>query len=206
MKNLTLGARLGLGFAVVLALLVALSATSLTRMHQAGSMTERLVNTSMKNQRAIAEWRRNIEVNSAINETVYYSPDASILDVVGARRAAITARSNVLQKEIEHALVSVPVREQLQLVKQERSAYIAARDALFDAKRAGNQSLLDEIYRTRMIPQTTSYLSTVEKFADMQIASTSSVATTILASYASTRVILLTLGALALVLGAACAW
>ena len=206
MNNMKLGARLGLGFAIVLALLVAMSATSYTRMEKASSLTERLVKTSMKNQRDIAEWRRNIEVNSAINETVYYAPDASILDVVAARRAAITARSNVLQKEIDAALANPGVRAQLEVVKQEREAYIAARDALFAAKRAGDQAQLDAIYRTRMVQHTTSYLAVVQKFADMQIAATSVVATTILDAYASTKVILFTLAGVALLLGIACAW
>jgi methyl-accepting chemotaxis protein len=110
MKNIAIGARPGLGFAIVLALLVALSATALTRMDEAGSKTHRLVSTSMKNQRNIAEWRRNIEVNTAINETVYHAPDAAILDVIAARRAAITARSNELQQEIDASLANPGVR------------------------------------------------------------------------------------------------
>ncbi len=206
MNRLKLGARLGLGFAIVLALLLAMSATALVRMQEAGSLTERLVNTSMKNQRSIAEWRRNIEVNSAINETVYYAPDATILDIVAPRRAAITARSNALQKEIGDSLVNPGVRAQYSLVTEERVAYIAARDALFAAKRAGDTALLDDLYRNRMTPRTTSYLATVEKFATMQSTATGVVATTILDTYASTRVILFTLAAVALVLGVVCAW
>ena len=206
MKNLTIGARLGLGFAIVLVLLAAMSVTALTRMDQAGSKTHRLVNTSMKNQRNIAEWRRNIEVNSAINETVYHAPDAAILDVVAARRAAITARSNVLQKEIDAALANPGVREQFKTVQQERVAYMAACDALFDAKRAGDPALIDDIYRNRMVPQTRSYLAVVGKFADMQSAATSVIATTILDTYANTRIVLFTLAGTALLLGVACAW
>ena len=206
MKNLPLGARLGLGFAIVLALLVALSATALTRMDEAGSKTHRLVNTSMKNQRNIAEWRRNIEVNTAINDTVYHAPDASILDVIAERRAAITARSNVLQQEIDAALANPGVREQFKTVKAERQAYMSARDALFAAKRAGDQARLEELYRTRLTPQTNSYLATIRKFADMQSAATGVIATTILDSYARTRVILFTLAGAALLLGIGCAW
>lgn len=55
MKKLKIGARLALGFAIVLALLAALTATALTRMQSAGDLTYRLVNTSIKNQRSLAE-------------------------------------------------------------------------------------------------------------------------------------------------------
>ncbi|OIJ42155.1 methyl-accepting chemotaxis protein [Massilia timonae] len=206
MKKLNIGARLGIGFAIVLVLLLAMSATALTRMQSAADLTDRLVNTSIKNQRSVAEWRRNIEINSAINETVYYAVDAGILDVIGPRRQAITSRSNVLQKEIEESLRNPAVREQFMLVKEQRLAYMAARDALFQAKRAGDQARLDAIYREQLSPRTVSYLATVDKFAAMQISAADGVAQSILASYASTRVILFTLGGAALLLGAACAW
>jgi len=205
-KKLNIGARLALGFAIVLLLLVTLCATALTRMQSAGDLTYRLVNTSIKNQRTLAEWRRNIEVNSAINETVFYAADAGIFDVIGPRRQAITSRSNVLQKEIEESLRNPGVRDQFKLVKEERVGYMAARDALFQAKRDGNQAQLDAIYRDRLTPRTVSYLATVDKLATMQITAADAVAQSILDSYASTRVILFVLGGAALLLGAACAW
>ena len=206
MKKLKIGARLGLGFAIVLALLVALTATALTRMQSGGDLTYRLVNTSIKNQRSVAEWRRNIEVNSAINETVYYAADAGIFDVIGPRRQAITSRSNVLQKEIEESLRNPGVREQFKFVKEERVGYMAARDALFQAKRDGDQARLDEIYRNQLMPRTVSYLATVDKLATMQITAADAVAQSILDSYANTRTILFALGGAALLLGGLCAW
>ena len=183
-----------------------MTATALTRMQSAGDLTYRLVNTSIKNQRSLAEWRRNIEINSAINETVYYARDVGIFDVIGPRRQAITSRSNVLQKEIEDSLRNPGVRAQFTFVKEERTAYMAARDALFQAKREGNQAALDEIYRNRLGPRTVSYLSTVDKLATMQITAADAVAQSILDSYASTRVLLFALGGAALLLGALCAW
>jgi methyl-accepting chemotaxis protein len=206
MKNLTLGVRLGLGFAIVLALLVALAATSLTRMQSAGDLTYRLVNTSMKNQRDIAEWRRHIEVNTAIDDAVYYGADASILDTNDARRKAISDRLNVLQDEINVALKNPQVIEQFKVVVKERVTYLAAREAMFGAKRGGDQTQIDAAYRTRLTPASASYGAAVEKFATMQITMTSRIATTILDSYASTRVILFVLAALAVILGVACAW
>ena len=206
MKNLKLGARLGLGFAIVLALLAALATTSLVRMQEAGDLTYRLVHTSMKNQRSVAEWRRNIEINSAINDTVYYAADAAILDVVGPRRQAITARSNVLQQEIESALRNPEVREKFKVVKAERLQYMAARDALFAARRAGDQAALDDVYRNRLAPATVSYLGTIDTFATMQIDASNRVAQSILDSYAETRIVLIALAGAALALGALCAW
>ena len=49
MKNLNIGSRLGVGFAVVLLLLAALTITALVRMQTASDLTYRLINTSIKN-------------------------------------------------------------------------------------------------------------------------------------------------------------
>jgi len=205
-KKLNIGARLGLGFAIVLALLLVMSATALTRMQSAADLTSRLVNTSIKNQRNLAEWRRNIEINSAINETVYYAVDSGILDVIGPRRQAITTRSNALQKDIEESLRNPEVRAQFGLVKEERVKYMAARDALFQAKRDGDRAGIDRVYRDELTPRTAIYLATVDKLATMQISATDVVAVSILDSYGSTRIILFVLGGAALLLGIGCAW
>jgi methyl-accepting chemotaxis protein len=205
-KNLKIGARLGLGFAIVLALLLIMSATSLTRMQAAGDLTYRLVNTSVKNQRSVAEWRRNIEVNSAINDTVYHAADASVLEAMAPKRREITERSNALQKEIDASLRNEAVRAQFKVVKEERLAYMAARDALFEARRGNDRAQMDDIYRNRLLPSTRTYLDNMAKLADMQIAAADGVAQTILDSYGSTRIILFALGACALLFGAACAW
>jgi len=206
MKNLRIGARLTIGFAIVLAMLLAMSVTALTRMQTSADLNERLVHTSMKNQRNIAEWRRNIEVNSAINDTVYHAPDGSIIETVTPRRRVITERSNQLQKDIESSLRNPDVRKQFELMKKDRLAYMAARDALFKAKLANDSAAVERIYRTELTPQTVAYLATVAKFADLQIAGTNIIADAVADAYASTRTFLMAMTVVALAFGAACAW
>ena len=65
MKNLKIGSRLGIGFAVVLLLLAALTAIAVVRMQAAYEITDRLINTSYKNQRLVAEWAKIIELNAS---------------------------------------------------------------------------------------------------------------------------------------------
>ena len=53
MKNLTIGTRLALGFFIVLALLVALSAIAVWRLQSASAMTSELINERIRNERLI---------------------------------------------------------------------------------------------------------------------------------------------------------
>ena len=204
-KNLKIGARLGIGFAIVLALLLALAVTALTRMQYAGDMTNRLVHTSIKNQRNVAEWGKLIEVNSAMIETAFVSSDPAMVTAIAERMKAVSAHSNELQAEIEASVRNEEVKAQLTRVKEVRAGYLAARSALFKAKLDGDDALAAKIHAEQMVPRSAAFLGAMNKLASLQIAAADGVATTILDAYANTRIILITLGLAALALGIACA-
>ena len=206
MKNLKIGARLGIGFAIVLALLLALTLIALTRMQAAGSMTDRLVHTSIKNQRNVAEWAKIIELNSTRVETIYAAADPAIVQDVIQRMKGDSARSSELQDAIEGSLRNEGVKAQFKQVKDARGAYLAAREAMLKAKQAGDNDQLTRVYREQMKPATAAYNGAVAKLAKMQIEASDVVAETILDSYANTRVLLSVLGLSAIALGIACAW
>jgi methyl-accepting chemotaxis protein len=205
-KNLKIGVRLGAGFAIVLALLLAVTVTAVLRMQEAGDMTNRLVNTSIKNQRNVAEWGKLIELNSAMLQTAYVSDDTAVVDKVEARMKEVSVRSTELQDTIEASLRNEAVRAQFARVKAARDPYLNARNALFQAKHAGNPVLADKIYNEQLVPNGALFLNEMNKLAAMQIKAADGVATAILDSYANTRIILVALGVAALLLGVACAW
>ncbi|MGX4640308.1 methyl-accepting chemotaxis protein [Massilia sp. SYSU DXS3249] len=206
MKNLKIGARLGIGFAIVLALLLAVTVTAIVRMQAAGDMTDRLVNTSIKNQRNVAEWGKFIELNSAMLQTVYVTDDAAVIERLEARMKSVSARSTELQNAVEASLRNPAVIEQFKVVKAAREPYLAARAALFKAKADGDMQLADRVYNEQVMPKSTVFLAEMNKLATMQIEAADGVASSILDSYEDTRVLLVGLGIAALLLGVACAW
>jgi len=205
-KNLKIGARLGIGFAIVLALLAALAVTALSRMQSAGDMTNRLVHTSIKNQRNVAEWSKYIEVNSAMIETAFATSDPAKVKEIAERMKAVSARSTELQREIESAVRNEGVKAQMAVVKEVRAAYLDARAALFKAKIDGDEALATKIHAEQMVPRSAAFLDAMNKLATMQVTAADAIATTILDSYANTRVILITLSIAALALGIGCAF
>jgi methyl-accepting chemotaxis protein len=205
-KNLKIGARLGIGFTVVLALLLVVTLTALARMQSAGDLTYRLVHTSIKNQRNVAEWAKYIELNNVRLETAVVANDPAVVADVAERTKEVSARSTELQNEIEGGLRNPAVKEQFKVVKEERVAYLAVRDALFKAKLSGDDALAATVFREQLKPRAARYYAEIDKFAKMQITAADGVATTILDSYAGTRVLLIALGVAAVALGVACAW
>ena len=85
MKNLRIGPRLAISYAVVLGLLIILILVSLMRMSGMNDATNRLVKTSMVNQRAVAEWAKIIEVNSTLAEMAYRTQDENVVKDIAAR-------------------------------------------------------------------------------------------------------------------------
>ena len=205
MKNLKIGARLGIGFAIVLSLLLVLTITALVRMQSAGDLTYRLVNTSVKNQRSVAEWGRIIELSGARLETAYVAADIATVKEIAQRMKDASGRSTELQNEIDKSLRNEGVRAQLNVVKEERARYLTARAALFEAKLGGNNALATRIYREQIMPRNAAYQGAIAKMAKMQIDASDVVAATILDSYASTRTLLIALGLAAIGLGIGCA-
>ena len=206
MKNLKIGARLGIGFAVVLALLLAVTLVALARMQAAGDLTARLVNTSIKDQRNVAEWGKMIELNRAMLQTAYVSDDPAVLSAVEARMKEITVRSTALQDTLEASLRDPVLREQFKAVKAARLPYLEARTALFKAKADGDAARMQAIYNEQMLPYSAAFLAQTNRLAALQIEAADADAAGILASYENTRALLAGLGLAALLLGAACAW
>jgi methyl-accepting chemotaxis protein len=205
-KNLSIGARLGLGFAIVLALLLAMTSTALIRMNEAGALTHRLVTVSTKNQATVAEWRKNTALNNAIVETIYLGADARIVADYEPRMRANMERSAKLQADVDANLVNAKVRVYLDRAKELRAPFSAAREEVLKAKLAGDQAALDAAYRQRFEPAARAFVAALDEFANQQSAATGKVGASILASFSETHTILIALGIVAVVSGVACAW
>ncbi|MGF6272480.1 methyl-accepting chemotaxis protein [Massilia sp. UYP11] len=206
MKNLKIGARLGLAFAVVLALLLAMAATALTRMQTAGDLTYRLVNTSTKNQLTVAEWRKAIEVSDTMIDAVYHGGDAGVVAQLTPRLRATIRQAEALQADVDANLLNKKVRVFLDRAKELRAGYDGAREAVLEAKLAGDPVRLEQAYHRDFVPRARAFEDALTEFAARQSTATAGVGTTILTSYAETRIILLVLAVAAVALGAAFAW
>jgi methyl-accepting chemotaxis protein len=204
-KNLKIGARLGIGFAIVLSLLLVLTVTALARMQAAGDLTYRLVNTSIKNQRNVAEWGRSIALSAARLETAYVAPDIATVKDIAQRLKDSSIGLTQLQGEIEASLRNEGVKAQLKVVKEERARYLEARAAFFQARLGGDNEGANRIYREQIVPRNAAYLGAIGKMAKMQIDASDVVAATVLDSYASTRTLLIIVGLAAIGLGIGCA-
>jgi methyl-accepting chemotaxis protein len=202
MKNLKIGTRLAIGFAAVLSLLVILIVATLMRMGDINAAIDRLVNTSMKNGRMIAEWSQIIQVNSTLVEMVYRTPDPDQIKGINERMASASKRSSELQAQVKDGLRNPKSVQQFEEVIAVRVNYLAARKDLLAAKAGGDAALTSEIFDSRMRPMSAAYVAAIGKLGAAQEASAQGVVAEVGAAYDSARTTLIALGTIALVLGA----
>ena len=201
MKNLRIGPRLAISYAVVLGLLIVLILVSLMRMSGMNDATNRLVKTSMVNQRAVAEWAKIIEVNSTLVEMAYRTPDENVVKDIAARMQAGSVRSAALQEQIKAGLRNPKSQAQFEEVKAARVPYLAARKDLMAAKDGGDQEGAEKIFVERMRPASLAYNAAVQRLAVAQQNSAENFANEAADTYTNSRSILIALGILAVALG-----
>ncbi|OBV39762.1 methyl-accepting chemotaxis protein [Janthinobacterium psychrotolerans] len=206
MKNLNIGGRLGVGFAVVLLLLTALTVTAIVRMQTASDLTYRLIHTSIKNQRMVAEWAKIIEINSVRGVATFEMNDPAARARMEQDLKVQAERSIQLQDQIAASLRNPAVKEQFQVVRKVRTDYVTVRGRAFQLKADGDFDAAKQMFYKDLTPITNAYLAEVKRFAEMQINAADGVANSIMDSYTSTRTLLIELGLLAIVVGIVFAW
>ncbi|MDB5910190.1 MAG: rane protein, partial [Massilia sp.] len=206
MKNVNIGARLALGFAVVLSLLVALTASAVWRMQSASAATEVLVSEKVRNERLIDEWVQVIEVNAARTTAAWLAADPADQTGVEEQMKASSARATVIQNQLGEVLLDPAAKAILEEIQSTRAAYTTARAQVFKDKAAGQLDSARQIYSQDMVGKRTAYLAALASLSSSQRKVLDGTAVQITAQYEHSRTLLIALGATAILAGAACAF
>ncbi len=202
MKNLNIGTRLALGFAVVLSLLVALSAIAIWRMQAASVATDNLINEKVRNERLMDEWAQVIHVNAARTTGAWLAVDPADQKSIEDQMKKSSARATEVQDKLVELLQEPVAKGQLAQVLSARAAYTTARSSVFKGKAAGELEAAKEIYSKDMVGKREAYLDALGKLSQSQRKALDETATVISAQYASGRNLLLAVCAAAIAIGA----
>jgi methyl-accepting chemotaxis protein len=206
MKNLNIGTRLALGFAIVLSLLVALCAIAMWRMQSASAMTDHLINDKVRNERLIDEWAQVIHVNAARTTAAWLSADPAAQKDIEDQMKASSARATEVQNKLVELFQEPVAKDLLGQVLSTRASYTAARASVFKGKAAGDLEGAKAVYSKDMVGKREAYLSALEKLSVSQRKVLDSTAAQIAEQYANGRTMMIALGTLAIAIGAAFAF
>ncbi|PHV35090.1 hypothetical protein CSQ94_00615 [Janthinobacterium sp. BJB312] len=206
MKNLKIGVRLGGGFAAVLLLLTSLTVVGIVQMQSASKETDALVNVKVRNERLIAEWTKVIEVNAARTAAAWKVGDPEHQKQFEKEMAVSSARATEIQNDIGKSELNAEEQSLYQEVLSTRKAYTEVRKNVFKAKNAGDLELGKRLYEGDMAVKRDIYLASLKKLELLEARLLDETAAQIRSRYESGRLLLISLGGVAILLGIACAY
>jgi methyl-accepting chemotaxis protein len=205
-SKLNIGARLGLGFAVVLAFAVVITGIGMWQMHSVGKATQRMLEESLTKERLISDWSKFVTVGVTRTTAIAKSSDASLVPFFAAEAAASSKNAVELLNQFEKRISMPAEREILDKILEIRKAYLATRDKVGKLKAEGLTSEADAALANDYAPVAQAYLQQLEKLLSLQRSSLDAKAAEVQAIENTSQTYFVILAVLALAIGAVSAW
>ncbi|MGK5029442.1 methyl-accepting chemotaxis protein [Janthinobacterium sp. MDT1-19] len=206
LRNVSIGVRLGLGFAVILLFSMVITGISVWRLHDVATATRNMMEQPLAKERYISDWYSKIDSGIRRTTAIVRSADTSLGPYFAEEAKQSSVVSGELQKKIE-ALISGPQETELfRQVSDMRKVYLDAREQVSKLKAAGQTEEAEKAFQAVFVPGSTKYQKVIMNMLEHQRASIDATAREIDAVAKTSRNLLLALAALALAFGVVCAW
>ncbi|MGJ7527684.1 methyl-accepting chemotaxis protein [Variovorax sp. GB1P17] len=206
MKNWTIGMRLGAGFALVLALLVATAGVGVLRLQGVGEATQEMARRSLAKERLASAWQLGTSTNSVRTFSLLKSNDADVQAYLQKNIASTSAVISETQKKLEDMLSSPAELALSADIKKKRGDYVELRNQILKLKTDGRQDEAAKLTDTQLLPALEGYDASIRAMAAHQQQDIDRTASAIDVQYRSGRVYLIALAAFAVALGSVLAW
>lgn len=203
-KNLKIGARLGIAFGLLLMLMAFMTVMGVSRLQDVAQATVLMEEATVK-ERMAQEWIRGIATNTVRTFARLRTTNPEEEKILTAEMTAVSAQVSKVQKELEPLILSTDGKQMLAAVAEQRKTYSAIRDATFKLKEEGSADL-NNVIDTKMTPAAESYIKSVQNVVDFQKNIFEKSKKQVDEIYEAGRTLLIVLGLIALALGVVLAW
>ncbi len=205
MNKISIGHRLGLGFAVVLLLSLLATLVGAWQLQTASKATQDLIEEPLTKERLIADWY--LYIHTAVRRTtaIAQSSDPSLATFFAEEQTQSAAATTVIQTRVESLMVSAAEQTLFAEISALRASYTSARDEVIRLKAEGLAQESSDLLTRVFVPTATAYQAKVETLLNLQRQALNESADPIKQANERARNALLILGGLSLALGVACA-
>ena len=205
--NIKIGKRLGLGFALILAMTVLISAVGAWRMNKIAERTKEMVAVPLAKERLITDWYSLNFASIRRTAAVAKSSDPSLGAYFKEDGAASVKKAAELLKKIEPLIAADgPEKELFAKILEQRKVYSASRDGTVKAKADGNAEEAARILEKEFTPAAQKYQDLLQELVTMQRNSMDTTANGIDDNANSSTQLIVILCGCALALGGAISW
>ncbi len=206
LRNVSIGVRLGLGFAVILLFSMVITGISVWRLHDVAGATRTMMEEPLAKERYISDWYTRID--SAVRRTIAIarSSDTSLSAYFAEESKVSSASSAVLQKKIAALLKDPKEQAMFAGLLELREVYVGSRDQVYKLKGESQSEAANEVFEKTFVPAAAKYQKMVYGLLEHQRATIDATARQIDDIASTSRNLLLLLSTLALAFGVVCAW
>jgi methyl-accepting chemotaxis protein len=206
LSSLRITTRLAAGFAVVLLLGVAGTASALWHAHEAAEATRRMMDRPLAKERLVSDW--NLMTYSAIARTqlIARSSDNGLSSVFADVIADSSKRATASVKQFEALVDTDAERAMLEQTKALRAVYQAGKEKVMNAKKAGDAEGGERLYRDVFAPAAAAYQGKMADLLQLQVQEIDATAQPIAAANGRSNSLMLLLSALLVASGGLLAW
>jgi methyl-accepting chemotaxis protein len=205
-KQLNTRARLGLGFGVVLALMLSVTFIGIWRLAAVAQATRDMTRTPLAKERLISDWHSNISASVNRTTAIAKSNDPSLIAYFQSASDESSRRSAELQQQIGRLLVSAEEKKLFGDIGKSREVYEASGSGIFKLRSEDKLYQARKLFEQTYLPNSANYLRQVRQLLDLQRKEINLAASDIESLYRSGRTLLLAFSALAIACGVAGAW
>lgn len=206
MKNLNIGTRLGLVFALLIVLIVTIAGVGLVSLGNVNKATETMTQENLPKEQAVAEWARLL--SSAIPKVLAMAKvhDPAQSAYFGKLLAEDTARINPIQKRVEEWLVLPRGIELYAAIADVRTVVLQHVTEIQSLKSKGMQHEADLLIDQKLAPLMVNYEQAVKNLLDFQLTLITDATDTVSDTYYAGRLILSAIALFAVLVGTLLAW
>lgn len=168
LKDLKIGTRLGLGFAVMLLLMAFIAGTGVLRLTNVGHATDEMVEQALVKERLANEWLSNLRSNTVANFAMVKTTDPAIAAYFSKLQAAGSARISPAQKKLESMLDTPEEKALYAKVSASRAVVLETVGVLNKLKDSGQLAEANTLVDTKFSEALGVYGGAVEALAQHQ--------------------------------------
>ena len=205
-SNFKIGKRLGIGFALILAMTVLIAVAGIWRLNEVADATRAMMAVPLTKERAITDWYSLNFASIRRTAAIVKSTDPALGPYFKDDAAASVKRAAELLKQIEPLIEGEAEKALFAKILEQRKLYSASRDGAVKAKAAGNEEEAAHQLDEKFTPAAKLYQELLHELVVMQHASIDATAKAIDATATRSTTIITALTAGAVLLGAILSW